>query len=49
MNIFKPANIFEPPDAFGPADSKRSKDVAADCARWLKEAFDPARPGGRER
>ena len=42
-------NIFKPPGTFGAADSEANKDVAAEGARWTKEAYDPARPGGRER
>jgi methylmalonyl-CoA mutase, N-terminal domain len=39
-------NIIKRPDAFAPATPQ--PDIAAECARWLKEAFAPA-AGARER
>ena len=33
-------NVFKPAGAFDAATSAKSGDVEAECARWLKEAFD---------
>jgi methylmalonyl-CoA mutase, N-terminal domain len=42
-------NIFKPPGAAEPVAAQTTQDVAGECARWLKEAFAPARGNGPER
>ncbi len=42
-------NIFKPPGAAEPVAAQTTQDVAAECARWLKETFAPARGNGPER
>src|SRR5262245_60367165 len=41
MNVIKPPGAFEPDHVV--------KDVEAECARWLREAFAPTRGNGPDR
>ena len=42
-------NVFKPPGDFGSADPAAKRDVEAECARWLREAFAPARGDAPDR
>ena len=35
-------NVRKPPGAFDPATADAKRDVAAESARWVKEAFEPS-------